>query len=80
MLKKQGTLERLTRLQAGEPIEALVAEFLQAGEDLELEAEKEVEVSEPKVEVEAQATQEPVVELDAVDEKQELLVKEVEES
>jgi small subunit ribosomal protein S16 len=70
-LEKQGTLARLTRLKAGEPIDALLAEY-EAGvtEAVEVEAEAEDEASaevDPvtavaEVEDQASAVTEPVEE------------------
>ena len=45
MLEQQGTLDRLTRLQAGEPMEALLAEY-EAGEPVEAAVEAEAPVAE----------------------------------
>ena len=42
MLEQQGTLERLTRLQAGEPMEALLAEY-----EVGVAAEEAEEAAEP---------------------------------
>jgi len=53
MLEQQGTLDRLTRLQAGEPMEALLAEY---------EADEPVEAA---VEVEAPITEADAPEADA---------------
>lgn len=56
LLKKQGTLQRLQRLQAGEPLEDLVAEFegAAAAEAPQAEVEAE-EVAEPQAVAEAEA-------------------------
>jgi small subunit ribosomal protein S16 len=45
MLEQQGTLDRLTRLQAGEPMEALLAEY-EAGEPVEAAVEAEAPAAE----------------------------------
>jgi small subunit ribosomal protein S16 len=52
-LEKQGTLARLARLKAGEPLEALLAEY-EAGDVVEAEVEVEAEAG-VEVEVEAEA-------------------------
>jgi small subunit ribosomal protein S16 len=57
MLEQQGTLERLTRLQAGEPMEALLAEY-----EIGTAAEGVAEPVEAAVEVEASTAEAAVPE------------------
>lgn len=49
LLEKQGTLNRLTRMQGGESLEALVAEF--EGKPLPVKEEKKTTIAQPVAEV-----------------------------
>ncbi|MDX1686500.1 MAG: 30S ribosomal protein S16 [Candidatus Promineifilaceae bacterium] len=57
LLKKQGTLERLKRLHAGEPLESLVAEY--EGEETDVEAAEAEEAAEAD---DVEEAEEPVAE------------------
>lgn len=63
LLQKQGTYERLSRLHAGESLEALVSEY--QGED---PAEKAVPVAEAEPVTEAVAEEGPAAEVEEVEE------------
>lgn len=67
MLEKQGTLARLNRLKAGEPLEALLAEY-----------ETEVAAEEPPEPVEAEPTEEEVSAAEALEEEADVEVPEAE--
>jgi len=82
LLRKQGTLHRLSRLHTGETMEALIAEYKQETGQLEAQpaaAAPAVAEAEDEV-VEAEAEEEPVVEATAAETEEESVVDEAAEA